>query len=241
MIEFKTIKNLFREDIYQIGVLDKEETWRLGRMKLKLLDAYSTSGVIPLDQGTEKYWNKIENSLIIVKYSDVAHDYDIKPKTQNILTAYFKKNIFMIRLDLKEAAVKAGLGCRGYNNLIWNPKFGFDCKIVAWAFCDEIKGYQKPNLPEYLPACNTDCLRCHHACPGHAFSGTTLETFRFDMTKCLAVINNDEVRHEVEARASVFSGVSGGLNHCRACQEQTKCQVTMLRNDPLCMKSFGNQ
>ena len=231
MIKFEKIKRLFPEDKYQLGVLSREETCQLGQVKFA--DAYSVVGAIPLTSETERYWRKIKNSLIILQHSDVALDYDIKPKTQQILVLHFEKDIFLITIDLKAAVIKAGLGCRGYNNLVWNPKFGFDCKIVAWAFCEEIRGYKKPYLSEYFPTCNVNCLRCHLACPSQAFSGGKAGEFKFDMRKCVHIIGSEIIQFKKKNHLmpSVWSGTSGGVKICRACQEQIECQVVTLKNN----------
>jgi epoxyqueuosine reductase QueG len=227
MVEFNRIKQLFPEDKYEIGVLSREETWQLGQSKLA--DEYSLVGAIPLTSETGRFWRKIKNSLIILQYSNIAHDYSIKPETQQILVPHFKKNIFLVTIDLKGAAIKAGLGCRGYNNLVWNPKFGFDCKITAWAFCVEIKGYQRPDLPEYLPICNVGCLSCRRACPSQAFSGEKIGEFKFDKEKCKKIIGPQirQFRQKNNLILNAWNGVAGGIKHCRACQEQSPCKVAM--------------
>lgn len=230
MIEFDKIKQFFPSDKYQIGVLNREETLQLGQVKL--VDKYSTVGAIRLTSETERFWRKIKNSLVILHYTDVAHDYSSKPKTQQILSAHFKKGIFLITIDLMTAAIKAGLGSRGYNKLVRNPKFGFDCKIVAWAFCEEIKGYQRPHLPDYLPICNVKCLRCHRACPAQAFSGGKIGDFKFSKEKCIKIIGPRirQFSQEKSLIPSGWNGVVGGIKHCRACQEQLPCKVKIYRN-----------
>ena len=224
MAQFKKIKAGFPYKTYQIGIINKGETLSLS--KVNIIDRYSFVGAIPLTSRTRKYWDRIKNTLVVLQYTAVAHDYSIKPDTEKILSALLKQNYFLIVIDLKRAAMKAGLGSLGFNNLIWSPRFGFDCKIIAWAITEEIRGYKRGYSPAYLPACSGCGLQCHKACPAYAFSGNSIKDFKFDAHKCVKVIGNQIKKQYSDVYHSIsgWRGVVGGINHCRACQEQIPCK-----------------
>jgi len=224
MIDFNKIKYLFPRDEYKCGVLSQRDTYQLGRVRLKRY--YHTVGTLLFIPGTKKLWKAIKNSLIILQYNTVAYDYSIKPKTEEILKAYFKDTL-LLTLDLKTAAIKAGLASRGYNSLAWSPHFGFNCKITAWGFFEKIVGYQKPQLPEWLPFCK-NCSKCQYYCPSKAFFGNSIKDFKFDTDKCESIIGKqvNDFADQNNIVLSMWNGVPGGiLNHCRVCQEQSPCKV----------------
>ncbi len=228
MVEFNKIKQLFPRDKYQCGVLSQRNTYQLGRVRLKRY--YHTAGTLLFIPETKKLWETIKNSLIIMQYNTVAYDYSIKPETEKILRPHFK-DILLLTLDLKTAAIKAGLVSRGYNSLAWSPHFGFDCKITAWGFFEKITGYQKPQLPEWLPLCK-NCFKCHQYCPAKAFSGNSIKDFEFDTDKCESIIGKqvNNFADENNIVLSMYNGVPGGIpNHCRVCQEQLLCKVAIHR------------
>jgi hypothetical protein len=207
MIVFDEIKKLFPAKKYQCGILSQKDTYQLGR-------------ALPVNR---ILWKAIKSSLIILQYTKVACDYSIKPDTEKILRPHFK-DILLITLDFKTAAIKAGLASRGYNSLAWNPHFGFDCKITAWGFFEEIVGYQKPRFPEWLPFCKA-CLKCHQRCPSQAFLGKSIKNFKLDAYKCMSIIDKQVDDFKSIAHSS-WNGVPGGVHpHCRICQEQLPCKV----------------
>ena len=228
MIKFNKIKQLFPRDKYLCGVLSQKDTYQLGQVGLKCY--YHTVGTLLFLPETKKLWEAIKNSLIVLQYNTLAYDYNIKPETEKILRPHFK-DILLITLDFKTAAIKAGLVSRGYNSLVWSPRFGFDCKITAWGFFEEVIGYQKPRLPEWLPYCK-NCLACHHNCPSNAFSGKLIEDFEFDTDKCESIIgkqvNDFAVQNKSNLSMRGWYGVPGGIpNHCRVCQDQLPCKVAI--------------
>jgi len=224
MINFDKIKRLFSIKRYECGVLSQKDTYQLGQIRLK---RYShTVGTLLFLPETKKLWEAIKNSLIILHYNTVVYDYSIKPETEKILRPHFK-DILLITLDLKTAAIKAGLASRGYNSLAWSPRFGFNCKITAWGFFEKIIGYKKPRLPEWLPYCK-NCLACHRNCPSKAFSGKSIEDFEFDIHKCESIIGEqiDDFVTQNNIAPSMWDGVPGGMpNVCRACQDRLPCKA----------------
>jgi len=224
MVEFNKIKQLFPKDKYQCGVLSAKDTYQLGQVRLRLRS--HIAGTLLFHPRTKKLWKTIKNSLIILQYNTAAYDYSIKSETKKILRLHFR-DIILLTLDLKTAACRAGLASRGYNSLAWSPHFGFDCKITAWGFFENIVGYQRPRLPEWLSLCKS-CFKCHYSCPAQAFFGNSIKDFKFNIDKCRSVIGKQAYCFAVEENIvlSGWNGVQGGIpKFCRVCQEQLPCKV----------------
>ena len=115
MIEFNKIKRLFPKDRYECGVISGKDTRKLGKIKLNRY--YHSEGAIIKTKETKDEWDKIKSSLIVLQYTDVAFDYNIKPKTKKILKP-FSKSIKQLTLDLKTAAIEAGLAIRASNSTV---------------------------------------------------------------------------------------------------------------------------
>jgi epoxyqueuosine reductase len=105
---------------------------------------------------------------------------------------------------LKDAAVLAGLGCIGRNNLVINPEYGPRLRFRAlWV--------DIPTEPRLLPAMPSHCEGCPHpcetACPRNALEGGV-----YSRTRCLSRINADK------AAPVEQTGKKGPVNHCRVCE-----------------------
>ncbi|MBP2145427.1 NAD-dependent dihydropyrimidine dehydrogenase PreA subunit [Methanofollis sp. W23] len=102
---------------------------------------------------------------------------------------------------LKDAAVMAGLGFVGRNNLVIVPGCGPSIRFRAlWVDVDV------PELPvmpcsSFCEECSAPCLR---ACPMHAFSGG-----RYHRAPCLERIDVNKTTAKGERRA---------IDHCRVCE-----------------------
>jgi epoxyqueuosine reductase QueG len=98
------------------------------------------------------------------------------------------------QIDLKKAAVLAGLGTLGRNNLLLSPRFGPRLRLVAVFTnaplpCD-------PRLPEAL--CH-GCDRCVSACPFGALSAAG-----FDRPRCVGGLGGfDQPPHVLERQRQV--------------------------------------
>jgi|GEM_PF-6844862 len=217
MINFSDIKELF-DDRFQLGVLNSEETIRIANIRLK---GYSHAGrTIIFTPKTQKYWRQFKSSLVILQFSDIAYDYTIKPTVEKIINAKYT-NTSLITYCFKSAAIEAGLAIQAKNNLVWSTKFGFNCKITALGFRDDIIGYNKQVLPNFFPNCK-DCIRCISACPGDALKNDT-----FNRDNCESIIGpqvqSHLIRYDKIYRRTVipWEGVAGGIKeHCRVCQEK---------------------
>ncbi|HDR72823.1 MAG TPA: hypothetical protein ENN85_02765 [Methanoculleus sp.] len=105
---------------------------------------------------------------------------------------------------LKDAAVLAGLGCIGRNNLVITPGFGPRVRFRAlW-----IDMEPEPPAPcPMAPPCEACNHPCETQCPMHA-----LHEGRYSRARCMA-------RMEADKAAPVEkSGTKGPIDHCRVCE-----------------------
>jgi epoxyqueuosine reductase len=105
---------------------------------------------------------------------------------------------------LKDAAVMAGLGCMGRNNLVINPEFGPRLRFRAlWADID--------SEPPIRHTMVSPCERCDHPCemlcPQNALEGGT-----YSRTRCMARMKADK------AAPGKTTGKNGPVDHCRVCE-----------------------
>ncbi len=113
---------------------------------------------------------------------------------------------------LKDAAVLAGLGVLGVNNLVITPRWG---PRVRWrALLLDLEPPESPESPDATPAFDpcADCARpCVTACPQQALAGG-----RYNLHLCSRQMQLDE------AAAGPGDGGSGSgalpVKYCRACE-----------------------
>ncbi|HDQ08530.1 MAG TPA: hypothetical protein ENN44_07115 [Methanoculleus sp.] len=107
---------------------------------------------------------------------------------------------------LKDAAVLAGLGCIGVNNLVIVPKYGPRVRFRAlWADLE-----LKDTASVFLPSPCDECPRpCETACPQNALSGG-----RYSRERCLRRMDADRMEAAAKER---HSGATSPVDHCRTC------------------------
>jgi epoxyqueuosine reductase len=119
---------------------------------------------VPLDsQGSEFY--QLYSQVLDAKAWTLAH----------YLRANGFEAIVSRRISLKPAAVESGLGARGKNTLVINPKYGPYVRFTAIFTSAELE----PDEPSAMDVCG-DCLRCVEACPTKA-----LQPYEIDIRRCL--------------------------------------------------------
>ncbi|MEW5723917.1 MAG: hypothetical protein AB1896_12465 [Thermodesulfobacteriota bacterium] len=99
---------------------------------------------------------------------------------------------------LKDAAVLAGLGVIGRNNLLLTPGFGPRVRLRA-VFLDFDPGRTEPAAFNPCPGCPTPCLS---ACPREALAGGV-----YRRAKCGVQMGLDEA-----------AAAGGPVRYCRACE-----------------------
>ena len=111
---------------------------------------------------------------------------------------------------LKDAAVLAGLGVIGRNNLLVTPRFGPRVRLRALRINRQVKGAGP--LLEFAPCsgCDGPCL---DACPVTAFDGG-----RYQAKRCRKQMRRDEADRVV--MRSVLPGIPDGYKvfYCRRCE-----------------------
>jgi len=110
---------------------------------------------------------------------------------------------------LKDAAVLAGLGVIGRNNLLVTPPFGPRVRLRA-LFLDRILEPARPL--EYAPcaACDAPCLR---ACPRKAFQGG-----RYERSLCRRQMDRDVARRKPGSKPAAGEPEKGWIKYCRRCE-----------------------
>lgn len=153
MINYQQISQYFDYKEYHIGYLLKSDLAFLNNFPVK----FETFSILPED---------IQSGLVFVKYT-VDYDYTMYHDIQDIL----KKNTnlsFLVwsSVNLKQAAICAGLGQYGKNQLLYDYQFGFENHIVCILFYDEFYNFPKRPKPNwnFLPQCE-GCYDCFNACP----------------------------------------------------------------------------
>lgn len=103
---------------------------------------------------------------------------------------------------LKDAAVMAGLGSIGSNNLVITPEYGPHVRFRAlWVDIDT----ERPSMPAMEPPCDACDHPCETACPQRALEGGC-----YSRERCLARMDTD--------RSAPVGGKKGPVDHCRICE-----------------------
>jgi len=103
---------------------------------------------------------------------------------------------------LKEAAVMAGLGVIGQNNLLITPQYGAGVRLRALFLEREDV---RPDKPLGFAPCHGCLAPCRRACPQNALTGG-----RFQRSRCSLQMLRDEADQ-------IATGMAG-IRYCRACE-----------------------
>lgn len=157
-ISFNDLRDLF-DDTWDVGVISSEQLLEVSLHPIKLKSHYQ--GV---DYTNDIHFNGLYNTLILIKHGH-TWDYTHYDEANRILsrTDY---NWFQVYTNFKEATLRAGLGVRARNSLIYSYKFGFDCHIAAFSFVDKIIDLptNKRHNKKLWNRCK-NCYDCVNACP----------------------------------------------------------------------------
>jgi epoxyqueuosine reductase len=104
---------------------------------------------------------------------------------------------------LKDAAVMAGLGCIGRNNLVLTPEYGPRVRFRALWVDIDTKGQVRSGRK---PPCDTCDHPCETKCPQNA-----LERGTYSRDRCMA-------RMAADTTAPVGGGKKRPVDHCRICE-----------------------
>ena len=182
MITFSSIQKLFSSEEWDVGLLTKEQ--------LKIVSYYPIKWKTQLDKDihmdftNDIHFRGIVNTIVLVRNTSKAFDYSLYDEAFQILVDSGLKEWGPIYTNFKEAQILAGLGVRAKNSLVYNYKFGFDSKICAVGFKEEIT--EPPTNrrinKKYWQRCK-GCDDCAIACPVGAIHNTE-EPYWLDSGKC---------------------------------------------------------
>ncbi|MDR0930914.1 MAG: hypothetical protein LBM38_04140 [Clostridiales bacterium] len=123
-------------------------------------------------------WSKIE--------SQITCDPEPNPNLAPGAATSFKAKFLVDsgRLHERHIAKIAGLGWIGMNNLLYNPRFGFECYLGLIVTNLDIA----PTSP--IASGCTHCRECLNRCPTHA-----LGEYSLDYTKCISYLAQTDERY----------------------------------------------
>ena len=110
---------------------------------------------------------------------------------------------------LKDAAVLAGLGVIGTNNLLITP--GYGPRVRLRALCLDAK--LEPTGPIDFSPCNSCDMPCKEACPQKAF---TQGSYSRDL--CMRQMNRDEAHRVIPEKEGEEDSPRACVKYCRACE-----------------------
>jgi epoxyqueuosine reductase len=129
-------------------------------------------------------------------------------ETHHIKAQPWPYSVEMGGIFLKDAAVLAGLGIIGMNNLLITPEFGTRVRLHALSLDAELV----PTGPIDFSPCDTCSQPCRQVCPQQAFA-----TGAYSDSACSIQMQADEAN-------KVVTQVEGGdlpiayIKYCRACE-----------------------
>jgi epoxyqueuosine reductase len=112
---------------------------------------------------------------------------------------------------VKDAAVLAGLGVMGKNNLLVTPQLGPRVRLRALLMEAEVEGAFRP-LDGFSPC--EECLEyCRRACPQSAFASG-----RYDRPSCERQMHRDEAHPQTGETAERYGLPDRFVVYCRRCE-----------------------
>ena len=130
-------------------------------------------------------------------------------KEHSILVQLLPYNVEDGGVFLKDAAVLAGLGIIGANNLLITPEFGPRVRLRALFLDVEVV----PTGKKAFSPCNACDMSCRRSCPRNAFfSGS------YSKELCGKQMNEDESNRVIIKPTSPNDSPEGRIKYCRACE-----------------------
>ena len=159
-ISFRDLEKLFDPEIWDVGVITADEFLQVALMPIKSnLQSFGQNFTNNI------HFNGICNSLILAQKGH-TWDYTHYSQSVEIMKGSQYDRWFPSYTNFKEAALRAGIGVRARNGLIYNYKFGFDVHFCSISFQDEIIDCptDKRHNKKLWATC-TDCDDCMRGCP----------------------------------------------------------------------------
>ena len=162
-IDFHELEELFDSSLWDVGYLDADGFYRAGATPIKEkhhLYGYDITG---------NFHSRVWNGIVLARYLETTNEYSFYDEAFEILSAKYSLTKFVpTYTNFKESALLSGIGTRAKNSLIYNRKFGFQCKFTTFMFVSDIVNTPnvKPNK-NILDLC-IDCNDCIKNCPANA-------------------------------------------------------------------------
>lgn len=174
-INFDQIKTLFDSNLWDVGYLSDEVLKRSANTPIKGVCHLSGHNL------TNSPHFVAYNGIILARYAKETNDYSLYEESFSILKNKFPDNIFdQVYVNFKEAALLSGIGDRAKNSLVYNRKFGFQCKFCAYIFLPKITNYEKLNPSKKLLNLCEGCNDCIKNCPVGAIQEDWIDAQKCD-------------------------------------------------------------
>jgi epoxyqueuosine reductase len=114
-------------------------------------------------------------------------------------------------LFLKDAAVLAGLGIIGRNNLLVHPQWGPRIRLRSVLIDKDLE--TPPGVIEGFSPCETCEELCHKACPQNAFYSD-----RYHRPRCMIQMDADVACAFPTRKTETQRNSTPAIQYCRACE-----------------------
>ena len=187
-IQYKEIRDLFHDKTWDVSYLSEAGFSRAGSSPIKAkfhLHGYDT---------TDDIHSLVWNGIVVAKHLESTNDYSFYKEAEEILLTKFDRTKFVAAYtNFKEAAILSGMGVRAKNSLIYNRKFGFQCKFMAFMFPSKIVNYPEVKPDRTILDLCIGCDDCIRNCPANAIHEDWI-----DAKSCDNYIGQNMVMHWYE-------------------------------------------
>ena len=180
-INFQNLKSIFDNE-WDVGVLTEDFYDECLNSPIKTVTHLYGSNLTtnPITSFISNGEQEIKSFLVLAKKSTNPNDYSLYEKSNELLknSGY---NFHPVYLNYKKALVLSGMGVIAKNSLVYNRKFGFQCKICMYA----IETGNFYNLDDVkidrtmLDLCD-GCYDCIKNCPVNAIHETYIDAKKCD-------------------------------------------------------------
>ena len=162
-IQYKEIRDLFHDKTWDVSYLSETGFSQSAASPIK--STYHLHGYDIISDIHSLVWN----GIVVAKYLESTNDYSFYTEAEEILLTKFDKTQFVATYtNFKESAVLSGTGVRAKNSLIYNRKFGFQCKFMAFMFPSKIVNYPEVKPDRTILDLCIGCDDCIRNCPANA-------------------------------------------------------------------------
>lgn len=181
-IDFKVLKSMFNENEWDIGILQEKYYDECINSPIKITTHLYGHNLAenPITTYIKNGEMEIRSFLVLAKKSLKPNDYSLYKDSEEILQR--SGHAFApVYLNFKKAAVLSGMGVRAKNSLIYNRKFGFQCKFCMYAIeaGQFINGEEVKVDRGLLNLCD-GCQDCINNCPVGAIHETWIDAKKCD-------------------------------------------------------------